>query len=88
MTLEVWEYDGGYRKLHLSGTSNNAYYTCQWWRYSGDDYFNRVSPSRSNFNYDRNYWVNLPEGKEPSVILGACIPPLNIEVDIAWRKQH
>ena len=88
MTLEVWEYDGGYRKLHLSGTSNDANYTCQWWRYSGDDYFNRVSLSRNNFNYDRNYWVKLPGGIEPSIILGAYIPPLNIEVDIAWRKQH
>jgi hypothetical protein len=87
MVLEVWEYDGGYRKLRLSDTSNTGY-TCQWYRYSEDDYLNRTVLHRDNFSFDRSYWVTLPGFREEPC-WGACIPYLGSpEVNVAWLKVH
>ncbi len=87
MVLEVWEYDGGYRKLRLSNTSNTGY-TCQWSINSGDDYVNRTVLHRDNFNYGRNYWVTMPGFKE-TPCYGMCIPLIGpAEVSVAWLKVH
>ncbi len=90
MVLQVWEYDGGYRRTVLWGASNSSDFTCEWRRFSEDDHLNFGALNRANFNYDRNYWVTMPGGDDPGpfeIYIPASLGG-GIEVRLGWRKEH